>query len=107
MGSKTLKAVLVECAHGAVRTKGCQFHGCFQSLRLRRGYKRAVVAIAHKLLRTLYAVLRDEKPYCDPQTDYEALMVSRNASRWISMLRKHSGMVFDAEFRLQAAVGSG
>ena len=32
-------------------------------LSIRRGYKRAIVASAHKLLRIVYAVLRDMKPY--------------------------------------------
>ena len=27
--------------------------------------------------------------YRDPDTDYEALMVKRNAPRWIAMLKKH------------------
>lgn len=31
-GSKTLRAVLVECAHGAARTNGCQFRGYHKAL---------------------------------------------------------------------------
>ena len=50
-GSKTLRAVLVECAHAAARTHGCQFRGYHKALMVRRGYKRAIVATAHKLLR--------------------------------------------------------
>ena len=88
-GSKTLRTVLVECAHGAARTRGCQFRGYHKALMVRRGYKRAIVATAHKLLRVIYVVLRDGTPYHDPEADYEALMVSRNAPRWIRMLRQH------------------
>ena len=88
-GSKTLRAVLVECAHGAARTRGCQFQGYHKALMVRRGYKRAIVATAHKMLRVIYVVLRDGTPYHDPEADYEALMVSRNAPRWIRMLRQH------------------
>ena len=44
---------------------------------------------AHKLARTLFAVLRDAKPYHDPDTDHEALLVKRNASRWIRMLQHY------------------
>ena len=71
-GSKTLRAVLAECAHGAARTRHCQFYGYHRVLTARRGYKRALIATAHKMLRTLYAVLRDRKPYRDPGADYEA-----------------------------------
>ena len=88
-GSKTLRTVLVECAHGAARTRGCQFQGYHKALMVRRGYKRAIVATAHKMLRVIYVVLRDGTPYHDPEADYEALMVSRNAPRWIRMLRRH------------------
>ena len=96
MGNKTLKDVLIECAHGASRTKSSQFHQHCKGLAIRRGYKRAIVASAHKLVRIIYAVLRDMKPYYDNGADYEALMVARNAPRWIRMLKKH-GMAFDPE----------
>ena len=89
MGNKALRAVLVECAHGAARTHGCQFRGYHKALMVRRGYKRAIVATAHKLLRVLYVVLRDARPYHDPEADYEELMVRRNAPRWIRMLHRY------------------
>ena len=49
----------------------------------RLGYKRAILATAHKLLRVIHAVLRDDRPYTDPGIDYERLVVARNAPRWI------------------------
>ena len=85
-GSKTLRAVLVECAHGAARTHHCQFRAYHRALMVRRGYKRAIVATAHKLARCVFAVLRDRAPYRDPDTDYEALLVQRNAPRWLRKL---------------------
>ena len=91
-GNKTLRAVLVECAHGAARTHGCQFRGYHKALMVRRGYKRAIVATAHKLLRVVYVVLRDARPYHDPEADYEELMVRRNAPRWLRMLQRY-GMI--------------
>lgn len=106
MGNKTLKSVLVECAHGAARTKGSQFHSFCKGIAIRRGYGRAIVATAHKLLRIIYAVLRDMKPYYDAGADYEALMVARNAPRWIRMLKKH-GFGYDprtGEVRVATAI---
>jgi len=41
------------------------------------------------MLRILYAVLSRHTPYQDRTLDYEALMVQRNAPRWIKMLVKH------------------
>jgi len=61
-GNETLRAVLVECAHAAARTHDCQFRAYHKALMVRRGYKRAISAIAHKLLRSVFAVLRDRRP---------------------------------------------
>ena len=88
-GNTFLRSLLIECAHGAARTRDCQFNGYHKALTVRRGYKRATVATAHKLLRTVYYMLRNREVYRDPQTDYEKLMVKRNAPRWIRMLKKH------------------
>ena len=84
-----LRAVLAECAHSAARTHHCQFRGFHKALTVRRGYKRATLATAHKMLRCIYAVLRNDKPYTDPETDYEQLLVERNAPRWIQQLHKY------------------
>ena len=35
------------------------------------------------------SVLRDARPYQDPEADYEQLMVRRNAPRWIHMLHRY------------------
>ena len=51
--------------------------------------KKSVVALAHKMLRTVYAMLNTGTHYQDKEVDYEALNVQRNAPRWIKMLRKH------------------
>ena len=85
-GAKHLRTVLIGCAHGAARTRDCQFHAYHKALIVRRGYKRAIVATAHKLARTVFAVLRDAQPYRDPEVDYEALVVKRNAPRWLAKL---------------------
>jgi hypothetical protein len=41
---------LVEAAQAAARTKHTYLRENFRRLRVRRGYKRAIVAIAHKIL---------------------------------------------------------
>ena len=88
-GNTTLREVLIECAQGAARTRNCQFRGYHKGLTVRRGYCKASVATAHKMLRVIYSVLKSGVPYHDPETDYEAAMVQRNAQRWITMLKKH------------------
>lgn len=96
-GNQTLRAVLIESAHAAARTNNCQFQGFHQALTKRRGYKRAIVATAHKLLRCVFAILRDRTPYRDPATDYEALLVHRNAPRWLRQLRQFDILVHNQD----------
>ena len=88
-GNPTLRAILIECAHAAIRTKGCQFQSYHEAVKSRRGYKRAVVATAHKMLRIIYAMLRDGKPYADPGIDYEAISIDRKAARWLKKLEQY------------------
>ena len=87
-GNPHLRTVLTECALAASRTRHCQFHGYHKAIHIRRGYKRATVATAHKLARTIHSVLTNQRPYRDPVIDHEALVVRRNAPRWIRKLRQ-------------------
>ena len=87
-GNRHLRQTLAESAHGAARTQGSQCAGFQRALTARMGYKRAILTTAYKLLRTAYAVLRDEQHYRDPGIDYEKLHVERNAPRWLAQLRK-------------------
>ncbi len=88
-GNPTLRATLAECAHGAVRTKGSQFYGYHRAHAGRLGYKRAILAAAHKLLRVIHTVLRDDRPYTDPGIDYQRLAVERSVPRWLRMLKQY------------------
>jgi transposase len=87
-GNAWVRRLLCEFAQAAARTR-CAFKDKFQALAIRKGYKKSVVALAHKILRTVYAMLANATHYQDRSVDYEALNVARNAPRWIKMLRKH------------------
>jgi transposase len=53
-GNVYLKTALVEAAHAAAKTKGSYLRDKFYRLKARRGYKRAAVAIGHKILVSIY-----------------------------------------------------
>ena len=53
-GNVYLKTDLVEAANAAARTKGTYRRDKFYRLKARRGYKRAAVAIAHRILVSIY-----------------------------------------------------
>lgn len=84
-GNLYVRRLLCEFAHAASRTKSV-FQSKFQALIVRRGHKRSIVALAHKLLRTIFFMLDRGEYYRDSATDYEALSVQRNATRWIKTL---------------------
>ena len=86
-GNLYVRRLLCEFAHAASRTTSV-FKSKFQSLIVRRGHKRSIVAIAHKILRTIFFMLIRNEPFRDSSTDYEALSVQRNAPRWIKALTR-------------------
>ena len=53
-GNVYLKTALVEAANAAAKAKGTYLRDKFYRLKARRGYKRAAVAIAHKILVAIY-----------------------------------------------------
>ena len=64
-GNVYLKTALVEAASAAARAKGSYLRDKFYRLKARRGYKRAVVAVAHKILVATYHMLSQNVSYND------------------------------------------
>ena len=64
-GNVHLKTALVEAAHAAARTKGTYLRDKYFRLKARRGAKRAVVAIGHKILVAIYHMLSGDVSYHD------------------------------------------
>src|SRR6266403_3525112 len=64
-GNVYLKTALVEAANTAARAKGTYLRDKFYRLKARRGYKRAAVAIAHKILVSVYHMLSQQVSYND------------------------------------------
>jgi len=64
-GNVYLKTALVEAANSAAKTKGTYLRDKFYRLKARRGYKRAAVAIAHKILVAIYHMLSQQVSYND------------------------------------------
>ena len=64
-GNVHLKTALVEAATSAVRTTGSYLKDKFFRLKARRGYKRAAMAIAHKILKAAHRILSTAEDYKD------------------------------------------
>jgi transposase len=87
-GSRQLRYLLCEAANGAAKTNS-QFSHKYKSLMIRRGHKKAIVAVGHKILRVIHSRLKYKEVYTDPDVSYEELVVKKNAPRWIRMLAKY------------------
>lgn len=64
-GNKWLRGVLGEAAWAAIKKKDASFGPQFRRIARRQGTLKAIVAVAHRLLRVIYYVLRDQAPYRD------------------------------------------
>jgi transposase len=62
-GSPWLRTALVEAAHAATHCKESYLAAQYHRLVLRRGGKKATIALGHTLLVIVYHVLADEKDY--------------------------------------------
>ncbi len=69
-GSNWLKVALVQAAWAASRKKTSYFHTQFGRLAARRGKKRAIMAVAHSLLVTIYHMLKNKTKFEDLGHDY-------------------------------------
>lgn len=65
-GNRELTSSLVECAWGAAKKKNSHFRARYYKLKARRGSQRAIVAVGHSLLRTIFVVLKTGQPYQEP-----------------------------------------
>lgn len=83
-----LRRLLCEMANAARRTE-CLLKAKYQSLVTRRGTGRAIMAIGHKLLRIIFAMLSKKEAYRDTTVDYEEMLVKKSAPRWIRALKKY------------------
>jgi transposase len=69
-GSRQLRTLMVQAAWSAVRVKDSYANALYHRLVGRRGKKRAIVAVAHSLLVSLYHMLSKQELYEDLGADY-------------------------------------
>ncbi len=85
-GSSIIRYIMCECANSAWKTKS-SLATKYKSLMIRKTHKKAIVALAHKIIRLIYLLLTRKVAYHDPQIDYEAMSAKKNAPRWIRQLK--------------------
>lgn len=94
-GNKYLKRILVQSAWAASRTKGCYYKTKFEQLSIRKSRKKALVAIARKLLTVIWNVLKEKQLY-NPNIVpvYDPEKMKRKAKYHQAELQKLQGLGF-------------
>ena len=64
-GNRTLKRVLTQCAWAAVRNQKSQFYRLFQRWRAVLGARKAIIAVAHRMLIVIWKLLHEGEAYID------------------------------------------
>ena len=67
-GNHWLRTVLIQAAWAAVKVKDSYLAQVYHRLAGRRGVKKAILAVAHRILRAAYYMLREHAPYREPGT---------------------------------------
>jgi transposase len=62
-GSPWLRSALVEAAHAAIHAKDSYLSAQYQRLAIRRGGKKATIAVGHTLLVVIYHILSEDEDY--------------------------------------------
>lgn len=69
-GNKYLRSLLVECGWAASRTKNTYLSSKYKSLVGRRGKKRAIIALGHKILIATYFIIKDKVAFKELGEDH-------------------------------------
>jgi len=82
-----VKTIMTEVAWGAIRKKGSYYREKYYSLRARKGAKKAIVAVAHRILKAVFHILKFDRPY---QELGEAYLIQLNNKARVHSLHKQA-----------------
>ena len=84
-GGHYLKPLLVQCALAAAKStkKDPYFHYKYETLKKRRGHKKAIIAIARKMLVAIYHMIRDDTDFLP--VDHENIIQNTRETKGLSL----------------------
>lgn len=88
---------MVEAGWAASRTKNTYLRSKYESLVGRRGKKRALIALGHKILCAAYFIIKNKEPYLELGADY--LASRRNKNQIQSYLDKLKNLGVEVEIK--------
>lgn len=86
-GNKILKSTIIQCAVVAVKNKNSFFHAQYQRLVVRRGSKKAIVAVAHSMLIAIYHVLSGRSFHDLGSTYYNQINTEKKINAYLHKLK--------------------
>jgi transposase len=102
-GNKTLRRILTQAAWAASHCKHGYLRALFYRIKARRGWGKAILAVAHKLLLIAYGIIKDRVPYRDLGDDYfDKLNPARTVKRLVHRLERMGLQVQVSEVRSDA-----
>jgi transposase len=89
-GNRWLRAALIEAALAAINVRDSALAARYRRLRPRCGHKKAIVAVAHKMLTTAHLLLADGRTYQELGAGYyDARRKDRDVRRALQALERH------------------
>jgi len=79
---------LVECAWGATRKKDCFLKRKYESMIARRGRKKSLIAIGHKIIESAYLIIQNKETYKEPLLNSSPKGKNRKIKNYLARLRE-------------------
>lgn len=84
------KTIMIEIAWAAIKKKNSYYKNKYYRLKARRGAKKAIVAIAHRIAKVIYTIIKTGEPYKDLGEDY---LMNINKSKRLYNLKKQAQLL--------------
>ena len=88
--SHPFKTILIEVAWAAVKKKGSYYRAKYFKLKSRRGAKKAIVAIAHRISKAIYNIIKKRDTFMDLGEDY---LNAKTRQRVIDNIKKRANQL--------------
>jgi len=81
-GNRGPRQALIEAAHGAARSKNTYLGAYYHRLKKRLGSKKAIVALAHRILFIIYHLLKEQQCYRELGPGHADEQAAESSKRW-------------------------
>jgi transposase len=89
-----LKSLLIEVALAAVKCNNTYYKAKYHSMKYRTGSSKAIVAIAHKLAKAIYEIIKEDRDYIELTNEYLTTYMYQKDMSKLSKLAEKMGKDF-------------